>query len=240
MNIDAKNLPYEELNRQIKTAPDAEIIIQNCCGQRYLANGLSHKRLTVSGVPGNALGAYLDGAEITVEGNAQEATGDTMNDGKIFVDGMAGDATGYAMRGGEIYIRANTGYRAGIHMKEYEEKQPWLIVGGEAGSFLGEYQAGGAIVVLGLQSRGGAPIGNFCGVGMYGGKIFLRCSEPPKNLSGRLLCKKAGEEEMALLLPKLENFSKAFSVPMEEILDTPFFLITPDSQNPYQQLYTQN
>lgn len=240
MNIDAKNLPQEELNRLIKTASETELTICNCCGQRYLANGLSEKRITVFGVPGNALGAYLDGAEITVRGNAQEATGDTMNSGRIFVDGMSGDAAGYAMRGGEIYIRSNTGYRAGIHMKEYEEKHPWLIIGGEAGSFLGEYQAGGTIVVLGLESNGKAPVGNFCGVGMYGGKIFLRCDQPPCRLSGRLFCQQAGEDEMNFLLPKLEIFSKTFDIPLSRILDKPFYLITPDNKNPYKQLYTPN
>lgn len=86
-----------------------------------------------------------------------------MNDGAIFVHGSSGDATGYAMRGGKIYVRGNAGYRAGIHMKAYREKQPVLIIGGEAGSFLGEYQAGGIIIVLGLGSGGRAPGGPFCG-----------------------------------------------------------------------------
>lgn len=36
-----------------------------------------------------------------------------------------------------------------FHMKEYKEKVPVLVIGGRTGSFLGEYQAGGIIVVLG-------------------------------------------------------------------------------------------
>lgn len=50
------------------------------------------------------------------------------------------DATGYAMRGGKIFVRGNAGYRAGIHMKAYKDKTPVLVIGGKAGSFLGEYQ----------------------------------------------------------------------------------------------------
>lgn len=54
------------------------------------------------------------------------------------------------MRGGEIYVRGNAGYRAGIHMKAYRDKRPVMVIGGRTGSFLGEYQAGGYIIVLGL------------------------------------------------------------------------------------------
>lgn len=38
-------------------------------------------------------------------------------------------------------------------MKEYKDKIPAIVVGGVAGSFLGEYQAGGVIVVLGFTGR---------------------------------------------------------------------------------------
>ena len=109
------------------------------------------KNVTIHGIPGNALGAYLNDSHITVNGNAQDAVGDTMNEGKILIYGNIGDAAGYAMRGGKIYVQGNAGYRAGIHMKAYKEKIPVMIIGGCAGSFLGEYQAGGIIIVLGLH-----------------------------------------------------------------------------------------
>ena len=112
---------------------------------------MSDRNITVNGISGNALGAYLNNASITVNANAQDAVGDTMNAGKILIHGSAGDAAGYAMRGGKIYVRDHAGYRAGIHMKEYKKKVPIMIIGGCAGSFLGEYQAGGILIVLGLQ-----------------------------------------------------------------------------------------
>ena len=149
--LDAKNMPAKELCARIRESTDTALAVEHVNGQRYIAAGLGKKELTLTGTPGNALGAYLNGTRITVLGNAQDATGDTMNDGAIFVHGSSGDATGYAMRGGKIYVRGNAGYRAGIHMKAYREKQPVLIIGGEAGSFLGEYQAGGIIIVLGLS-----------------------------------------------------------------------------------------
>ena len=151
MFIDAEKLDYRSLNEAIRAAGDT-CHITGCLGQRFIAAGMSGKKIEIDGIPGNALGAYLGGCEITIHGNAQDAVGDTMNDGTIVVSGSIGDAAGYAMRGGAIYIKGNAGYRAGIHMKEYKEKKPVIVIGGRAGSFLGEYQAGGVIVVLGLHT----------------------------------------------------------------------------------------
>ena len=190
--IDATGLSFRQVNEAIAAAKDADVLLEHALGQRYIGAGSAGRRIRIEGVPGNALGAYLDGTRIEVAGNAQDATGDTMNDGTIFIHGSSGDATGYAMRGGRIYVEGSTGYRAGIHMKAYQEKKPVLIVGGTAGSFLGEYQAGGLIVVLGLD-RGDKPIvGNFCGTGMHGGKMFLRTDALPPDLPKQVKGGKAG------------------------------------------------
>ena len=195
--LDAKNMPAKELCARIRESTDTALAVEHVNGQRYIAAGLGKKELTLTGTPGNALGAYLNGTRITVLGNAQDATGDTMNDGAIFVHGSSGDATGYAMRGGKIYVRGNAGYRAGIHMKAYREKQPVLIIGGEAGSFLGEYQAGGIIIVLGLGSGGRAPVGRFVGTGMHGGRMLLRCDTLPPDLPAQVAARRAGKDDLA-------------------------------------------
>ena len=137
MRIVAGDKHFRELNEEINTCPDAEIELDNVCGQRYICSGLSGKKVTIHGIPGNALCCYLDGCDVEVLGNAQDATGDTMNSGTLTIHGHCGDATGYAMRGGTILIEGNVGYRAGIHMKAYQTHIPVLVVGGEAGSFLG-------------------------------------------------------------------------------------------------------
>ena len=80
-------------------------------GQRYIAAGAGEGAYEVRQVPGNALGAYLDGGRIEVFCNVQDAAGDTMNDGAIVVHGSCGDAAGYAMRGGAIFIEKDAGYR---------------------------------------------------------------------------------------------------------------------------------
>ncbi len=130
--IDAANLDYRAVNEALRSA-ETDCTIKGCCGQRFIAAGMSDRNLTIEGIPGNALGAYLNNANITVKANAQDAVGDTMNEGKILIHGNIGDAAGYAMRGGKIYVQGNAGYRAGIHMKAYREKFPVMIIGGCAG-----------------------------------------------------------------------------------------------------------
>ncbi len=237
MNINALALDYQELNQKIKNVSQKELIIKNCMGQRYIGCGLSKKVLQIYGVPGNALGAYLEGAELTVYGNAQDSVGDTMNEGMIFVHGSCGDTPGYAMRGGKIFVRGNAGYRAGIHMKSYKDKSPVLIIGGSAGSFLGEYQAGGKIVVLGLGSGKDCPVGNFCGTGMHGGKIYLRCESLPSNLPKQVNGKLAGFEDLQEIEAEIEQFCREFGFAKRGILDHPFYVLTPNTKNPYRQLY---
>lgn len=173
MIIDAQKLSYSQINTLLKEH-GGDVQIKNCLGHRFLAAGLSEGYISIDGIPGNALGAYLNGACIEVNGNAQDAVGDTMNDGTIVVHGSIGDAAGYAMRGGEIFVRGSAGYRAGVHMKAYEDKLPVMVIGGCAGSFLGEYQAGGLIIVLGLTEGNRKIVSNFPCTGMHGGKVFIR------------------------------------------------------------------
>ena len=132
-HIDASQLDYRQLNAAIRDCA-GDVAVTGCLGQRFIGAGRGHDRLTITGTPGNALGAYLDGACIEVRGDAQDAVGDTMNAGRIIVHGSIGDAAGYAMRGGELYVAGNAGYRAGIHMKAYGDKLPVMVIGGRAGS----------------------------------------------------------------------------------------------------------
>ena len=160
MTIDARGRDFAALNEAIRAAGGV-CEVRGCVGQRFIAAGMSGCDIKIFGVPGNALGAYLNGGTIEVFGNAQDAVGDTMNSGSIIVHGSIGDTAGYAMRGGEIYVRGNAGYRAGIHMKAYQDKLPVMVIGGCAGSFIGEYLAGGVIAVFGLGEPGRPPVSNF-------------------------------------------------------------------------------
>ena len=239
MNIDARGLDFAALNKKIRST-DEDCRITGCLGHRFIASGLGGRSIEIDGIPGNALGAYLSGASITVYGNAQDAVGDTMNDGRIVIHGNVGDAVGYAMRGGSIYIRGNAGYRAGIHMKAYQEKQPAIVIGGRAGSFLGEYQAGGLILVLGLHTDGKPIVSNFPGTGMHGGKMVLRGDISRIFFPRQITLHAADEADLAQIRPYVETFCALFGYDAGAMLREPYTVITPDSKNPYQQMYVAN
>ncbi len=239
MRIDALHYTHRKLNDLLRSRTD-ETEITNCLGMRFIGSGLSKGTILIDSVPGNALGSYLDGAKIIVEGNAQDAVGDTMNDGEIIIHGSVGDAAGYAMRGGEIYVEKNAGYRVGIHMKAYRDKQPALIVGGRAGSFLGEYQAGGLIIVLGLHDDGKPIVGNFPCTGMHGGKMFLRSDCRNVIFPEQVTARRAEPEELNEIKAYLEKFCAVFHYNLPFIADAPFTVVTPNTQNPYKQMYVAN
>ena len=238
INITAQNLDFRELNDQIKLTTK-DVIINDCYGQRFIGSGLSGRTLRINGTPGNALGGYLDGGIIEVIGNAQDAVGDTMNDGKIIIHGNAGDALGYAMRGGNIFVRGDAGYRTGIHMKEYKDKKPAIVIGGKVGSFLGEYLAGGIIVVLGIGAED-APVGNFTGTGMHGGQIFLRTAKEPDNLPEQVTAEIASEDDMGVIASYIAEFANHFGADVKSLVKESFYVLKPNAKNPYKQLYTAN
>ena len=237
--IDASGLDFKALNEKLRQSK-ADCVIEHCCGQRFLAAGMSQIKLTIEGVPGNALGAYLNGGSITVCGNAQDAVGDTMNEGEITVHGNIGDAAGYAMRGGAIFVKGNAGYRAGIHMKAYRDKVPTMVIGGRTGSFLGEYQAGGVIVVLGLHDDGKPIVGNFPCTGLHGGKVFLRGKIDGVRFPKGVHVDAASEAELNTIRPLLQAYCTKFGISEEALTGAPFFVVTPDSANPFRQLYAAN
>ena len=239
MIFSAKNMDHRALNQVIQ-ATDGSIHIDDCCGQRFICSGSKGKTLMINGSPGNALGCYLDGGTITVNGNAQDAVGDTMNDGRIIIHGNAGDALGYAMRGGDIFVRGNAGYRTGIHMKQYKDKKPSIVIGGRVGSFLGEYLAGGLIVVLGLGADTLPIVGNFTGTGMHGGRIFIRTKNALAHLPPQVSQAQATAEDLVEIKPLLTEFSEYFGEDADTLLDDTFFVLSPNAKNPYTQLYTAN
>lgn len=242
MIIDASGLDFKELNAKIRAA-GADCTVNGCIGQRYIGEGLDGVTLSLYGTPGNALGGYLNGANIEVFGNAQDEVGDTMNAGRIVVHGNIGDAAGYAMRGGVICVRGNAGYRAGIHMKEYRDNLPVLIIGGYTGSFLGEYQAGGVIIVLGLDGPNphtGHIVGEFPCTGMHGGKLFLRGDADGIDFPEQVDVRTATDKDRTEIAVYLELFCRLFGFEHSRLMSDEYTVVTPNTKNPYKQMYVQN
>ena len=239
VTIHADGLGHRAINEEIRRNP-GDVEIDGCCGQRFIAAGMSGRKIRISGIPGNALGAYLNGAEINVMSNAQDAVGDTMDSGVITVHGSIGDAAGYAMRGGRIYVRGNAGYRAGIHMKAYGDKYPVMIIGGRTGSFLGEYQAGGVIIVLNIDTPDEKAVGFYPCTGMHGGKVFLRSECEGVVFPPQVTPRKATEEDMRELRGYLSEYCGVFGLDIDAVTSSPFTVVTPDTKNPYRQMYVAN
>jgi len=241
MIIDAKGLHTRELNERIRTGigrGETAFMLENLQGQRYVGAGLGEGiTIRIAGVPGNDLGAFMNGAEITIEGNAQDGVGNTMNAGTIVVDGNAGDILGHAMRGGKVFVRGRVGYRACIHMKAYRERRPAVVIGGGAGDYLGEYMAGGILVVLGLGVGDDSPVGQYVGTGMHGGEIFIRGRVEEHQLGAEVGVDRADEEDWETVSELLETFRGAFDLNGREFARDDFAKLTPKSSRPYGTLY---
>jgi glutamate synthase domain-containing protein 3 len=161
-----------------------------------------------------------------------------MNSGEIIVHGHAGDITGLSARGGKILVRDDIGYRAGIHMKEYGDKKPVLVVGGTAQDFLGEYMAGGILILLGLNlNRGEYHKASFIGTGMHGGVIYLRGKVNDFQLGKEVGVTEIGETDYSILEEAVGEFATHFGYDAEEILKGQFIKLFPRWFRPYGRLY---
>jgi len=244
MKLDAQGIHYRELNEQIHQAIGAgakEIDIENVCGHRYIGAALdAGVRIDIHGVPGNDLGAFMNGAEIVVHANAQDGVGNTMSAGKIVVHGDAGEVLAHSMRGGRIYVRGGAGYRVGIHMKSYQDNYPVVIIGGHVGDYAGEYMAGGLLIVLGMDTfdQGAPPAGRYVATGMHGGKMYLRGQLEEWQL-GREVggVQDLTDEDKAELQTYLEEFCADQSLDCGKIDLAEFIKLSPLTHRPYGKIY---
>ncbi len=242
MKIDATGIYYRDLNRRIRelaTGGVARFELDNVYGQRYIGTNLDRPvEIEIHGTPGNDLGAFMNGSRIAVHGNAQDGSGNTMNDGEIVVHGRAGDITGLSARGGKIFIRDDVGYRTGIHMKEYGEKKPIIVIGGTSQDFLAEYMAGGVLILLGLNLPDGRHRGSFLGTGMHGGVIYLRGTVEEHRLGREVGVTSLEEADRAILERYVGEFAGHFGFRADDILSEPFIKLFPRWLRPYGRLYT--
>jgi len=242
VTIDAQGIFYRELNaklRQVVSNGTQKIELRNVYGQRYIGTDLNKPvEIEIFGTPGNDLGAFMDGPRIIIRGNAQDGCGNTMNEGEIVVHGHAGDILGLSARGGKIFVREDVGYRAGIHMKEYQDKKPMVVVGGTAQDFLGEYMAGGILILLGLNLKEGeSHKANFIGTGMHGGAIYIRGDVEEFQLGKEVGVAELDENDQLVLKTLIGEFASHFDYNAEEILKHKFIKLFPLYLRPYGRLY---
>ena len=238
--INAQDMPYKDLNallREIDAKGTSKIEINNVYGQRYIGTGLKNKvKIDIFGTPGNDLAAFMDGPHIEVHGNAQDCSGNTMNDGEIVIHGRAGDITGYGMRGGKMFIRDDVGYRVGIHMKEYVNNKPFMVVGGTGQDFLGEYMAGGILIVLGLNlKKGEGHKARYVGTGMHAGTIYVRGEIG--NIGKEVKVMEVTEADLEQIGGLVKEYCSHFDADFDMIMSGKFVKIVPYSHRPYGRVY---
>jgi glutamate synthase domain-containing protein 3 len=242
IKIDASGVYYRELNTSLREAAlngARRIELYNVHGQRYIGTDLDKPvELEIFGTPGNDLGAFMNGPRIIVRGNAQDGCGNTMNEGEIIIYGHAGDIIGLSARGGKIFVREDVGYRAGIHMKEYQGKKPVLVIGGTAQDFLGEYMAGGILILLGINLKEGEHHkADFIGTGMHGGVIYLRGDVEEHQLGKEVGVAELEDNDRQVLKQLVGEFAAHFSYDAGEILAHKFIKLFPRWLRPYGRLY---
>ena len=241
ITINAEGMHYTPLNKLIRQAVRegvSEIILDNVMGQRFISDGLiGDVKITINGIPGGDLGMFMKGPTIEVFGNADHALGNTMDDGTIIIHGSSGDATAHSMRGGTVFIRDDIGYRGGIHMKQYEEKRPNLIIGGSARAFLGEYMAGGLVIMFRLHDD--TPYAEMgLASGIHGGEIFIRGTVEDWTLGIGSSAREATPEDMEKITPYILDFSKHFNLASSFLLNSTYTRIAPVSSRPFAGKYT--
>lgn len=243
MKINAQGLYYKVLNEKIRDAVESgvdSIELDNVNGQYFIGDGLNKPvTITINGVPGNDLAAFMNGATIIVAENAQDNIGNTMNAGKVVVHGHAGDVLGYGMRGGRIHIRKDVGYRVGIHMKSYQENKPVLIAGGNAGDFFGEYMAGGVLILLGMFSDNpeNAKHGFLFGTGMHGGVIYVRGGVDESRLAKEVGVFEVDDDDLKEIRSKVKEYCEDLDLDPAAVLNERFVKVLPRSKRPYGNMY---
>ena len=244
MSITAGLRRYEEINKEVKQAllSNNKAVVKDVNGQRYIGCALDKgKTVEIYGTAGNDMACYLNGGRVVLHGNGQDAVGNTMGGGEIIIHGHTGDALGYGMRDGQIYIRDNVACRGGIHMKEFQNMKPVMVIGENAGSFLGEYMSGGTIILLGLNlKRGDKLFGTHCASGMHGGKMFVRGSFPKENLSPNIKVVNLSDDDEKELKEYVKKYCRYFGCSFDEIMSKPFKKLVPATSRPYADMYTAN
>jgi glutamate synthase domain-containing protein 3 len=241
VKIDTEEVLYRDLNeriRQLVEKGEKHIELTNVCGHKFIGDALKGDvKIDVYGIPGNDLAAFMDGPEIEVHANGQDGIGNTMNSGKVIIHGHAGDVIGYAMRGGKIFIKGDVGYRVGIHMKSYKDNVPYIVIGGTACNFFGEYMAGGVMVLLGMGNDGHPVAGDYVGTGMHGGVIYVRGDVADRNLGREVKKMELDEADKQRLAGLVKEYCDHFGCDYKEVMSSKFIKLAPKSHRPYGNMY---
>jgi glutamate synthase domain-containing protein 3 len=120
-------------------------------------------------------------------------------------------------------------------MKQYETHRPILVVGGSAQTFLGEYMAGGLLLVLGLD---GVMKAREIGSGIHGGEIVIRGDVDDTCLAAGAKKLLLTDEDRARITPVIREFAADFGLDAEPLVKANYTRIVPASARPFAGKYT--
>ena len=131
-------------------------ILYNLSGQRLISTATMKGncegvKIDVYGIPGEYLGAFMQGGTLRVHGNSQNFTGMCMHHGTLQVFGNAGKVCGYASKGGKVFILGDINDRAWTNSVDdgrCEKLQVHIL--GSASKYAGESLMGGDFFFGGL------------------------------------------------------------------------------------------
>ena len=75
---------------------------------------------------------------------------------------------------------------------------------------------------------------------MHGGKIYICTEKLPLNLPAQVSAKKATSDDIYEIKDLLKEYCGNFDYDISNIINKSFYVLTPNSQNPYKRLYTNN
>jgi glutamate synthase domain-containing protein 3 len=88
-----------------------------------------------------------------------------------------------------------------------------VIIGGRTGDYLGEYMAGGNILVLGQGVPDDqSPVGLFAGAGIHGGVMYVRGKVEEYQLGTGAAIRPLTDEDKSLLEDLLSDYERTFSI----------------------------
>ena len=142
----------------------SKMIIYDCQGQRFIANGLgvhSHRlHVDIFGSAGDYLASGIDGATVHVHGSGQDQLAQIMKAGTLVVHGDVGQTFMYGAKGGKAFVKGNTAGRPLI----YIVGTPRVVINGTCLDYLAEscmagnpLQGGGFVIVNGIRLKRTAP-----------------------------------------------------------------------------------
>jgi glutamate synthase domain-containing protein 3 len=95
--------------------------------------------------------------------------------------------------------------------------------------------------VLGQNEDGLPIINNFCSTGMHGGVVYLRCERLPHKIPKQVKSELKFGKDIPELVAIVKDYCKYFKdFDSDKLLSANFTVLTPDTENPYKRMYTNN